>query len=111
MIRIFVLALLACGALPAQNLNTLVSETRFQWTTVRDNLLQMAEKMPAENYSFQPVPAIQTFAQRLAHIAGANLFVCRGVLGEDATLRLSAAALVLSLSLAASGSVKAESRR
>jgi hypothetical protein len=57
-----------------------VIEAKFPWTVVRDNLLKMAEKMPAENYSFEPTPQIESFGQRLAHIAGANLFVCQGVM-------------------------------
>lgn len=87
MSRCFFVALLGCCALLAQAPNSLVSEAKFPWTVVRDNLLKMAEKMPAENYGFQPTPEIETFGQRLAHIAGANLFVCRGVTGQPTTPR------------------------
>ena len=74
--------LLAAGLLKAQT-PTLVAEAKFPWTVVRDNLLKMAEKMPAENYSFRPVPDIETFGQRVAHIAGANLRICQGVSGQQ----------------------------
>ncbi len=75
-------ALVAC-ILPAQRPpNALVSEAKFPWTVVRDNLLKMAEKMPAEYYSFKPSPEIETFGQRVAHIAGANLRVCQGIIGS-----------------------------
>ena len=87
----FFLALLGCGTLVAQGSNALVSEAKFPWTVVRDNLLKMAEKMPAENYSFKPVPEVESFGQRVAHIAGANLFVCQGVLGRQTTLSRPAA--------------------
>jgi hypothetical protein len=87
MMRFFFLALLSCCALRAQGPTALVSEARFPWTVVRDNLLKMAEKMPAENYSFKPTPEIESFGQRLAHIAGANLFACQGVMGRQATPR------------------------
>jgi hypothetical protein len=80
--RCLVLLALA-GALGAQSPNALVSEARFPWTVVRDNLLKMAEKMPAENYSFKPAPEIETFGQRVAHIAGANLRICEGITGQD----------------------------
>ena len=60
--------------------NPLVNEARFNWTVVRTNLLKMAEKMPAEFYSYRPTPEIETFARRVAHIAGANLSVCTGLL-------------------------------
>jgi hypothetical protein len=52
MSRFFFLALLGCRALLAASPNALVSEAKFPWTVVRDNLLKMAEKMPAENYRF-----------------------------------------------------------
>ena len=81
MSRLFFSVLLGCCALPAQPPNTLVSEAKFPWTVVRDNLLKMAEKMPEESYSFKPVPELQSFGQRVAHIAGANLSVCQGLLG------------------------------
>jgi CheY-like chemotaxis protein len=47
--RFFFLVFAGCCALPAQGPKTLVSEAKFPWTVVRDNLLKMAEKMPAEN--------------------------------------------------------------
>jgi len=94
--RLFFLALLLCRTLfaqpsNAQAPNALIAEAKFPWTVVRDNLLKMAEKMPAENYAFKPVPEIETFAQRVAHIAGANLFVCQGVLGRPTSLTRPAA--------------------
>jgi hypothetical protein len=79
------LALLICSALIAQTPNALVSEAKCPWTVVRDNLLKMAEKMPAENYTFKPTPEIESFGQRVAHIAGANLFICQGVSGQQTT--------------------------
>jgi hypothetical protein len=73
--------------------NALVSEAKFPWTVVRDNLLKMAEKMPAEYYSFKPAPEIETFGQRVAHIAGANLRICEGINGNTgnntATVRIT----------------------
>ena len=45
----------------------------------------MAEKMPAEYYSFKPSPEIETFGQRVAHIAGANLRICEGINGRRTT--------------------------
>ncbi len=76
--RVGIVFLLALGLMHAQSSNALVQEARFPWTVVRDNLLKMAEKMPAEDYGFKPVPEIETFAQRMAHIAGANLSICLG---------------------------------
>jgi hypothetical protein len=81
------------SALAAQQApNALVLEAKFPWSVVRDNLIKMAEKMPAEYYSFKPSPEIETFGQRVAHIAGANLRVCQGISGrEQPPSRLAAA--------------------
>lgn len=89
--RFLFLTLLGCWTLRAQSPNTLVTEAKFPWSVVRDNLLKMAEKMPASNYSFKPTPEIESFGQRVAHIAGANLFVCEGVKGHEGTLRSGSA--------------------
>jgi hypothetical protein len=72
----------ACPFLLAAQ-SALVSEAKFPWTVVRDNLLKMAEKMPAEYYSFKPSPEIETFGQRVAHIAGANFRICEGIKGRQ----------------------------
>jgi uncharacterized damage-inducible protein DinB len=87
MTRFLFLALAGGCVLLAQEKNALVSEAKFPWTVVRDNLLKMAEKMPAEDYSFKPTPEIESFGQRVAHIAGANLYICRGVMGQPAAPR------------------------
>jgi DinB superfamily len=92
MSRFVMLALLGCSALFAQSPNSLVAEAKFPWTVVRDNLLKMAEKMPSENYTFRPTPEIESFGQRLAHIAGANLFICQGIMGQQTTPRRPAPA-------------------
>src|SRR5579871_4701130 len=84
--RICFLTFLICSSISAQAPNALVAEAKFPWTVVRDNLLKMAEKMPAEDYGFRPVPEIESFGQRMAHIAGANLSICRGVMGQQSTL-------------------------
>ena len=71
--------LTGCSLL-AQSANPLVDEVRFPYSLIRTNLLKMAEKMPAEFYSFRPTPEIETFAQRVSHIARADLSACTGVL-------------------------------
>lgn len=87
MLRLAAAIVVFAPGLLAQAPNALVSEAKFQWSVVRDNLIKMAEKMPAENYSFKPAPEIETFAQRVAHIGGANLYICQGVMGQQSTLR------------------------
>lgn len=39
-------------------------------------MVQAAQNMPADKYSFQPTPAQWTFGQIVAHVVGANFGVC-----------------------------------
>ncbi len=80
--------LLLIGTVSAfgQTANPLSSEVRTSYATVKTNLIKMAERMPAENYGFKPVPEIETFGRRVAHIAGANFRTCAGLKGEQKTL-------------------------
>jgi hypothetical protein len=57
-------------------------EVKFLYSTIKNNLLKLAEKMPAEHYGFRPVPEVETFGRRVAHIADANMSVCAGLNGE-----------------------------
>jgi hypothetical protein len=67
---------------PAQTPNPLSAEVKWMYGTIKNNLLQLAEKMPAENYSLRPTPEVETFGRRVAHIADANMNVCTGLNGE-----------------------------
>ncbi|HEX4277946.1 MAG TPA: DinB family protein [Bryobacteraceae bacterium] len=81
--RLLLVMLTVIPFVRAQTPGALVSEAKFPWTVVRDNLLKMAQKMPAANYGFKPSPEIESFGQRVAHIAGANLRICEGIQGRD----------------------------
>ena len=80
----FVLSALLGSAniLPAQAPDPLSAEVRWTYGTIRNNLLKLAEKMPAENYGFRPTTDVETFGRRVAHIADANMNVCAGLNGE-----------------------------
>ena len=96
------LALLA-GAYTAsaQSANPLSGELRFMYNTIKNNLTRLADKMPADKYGYRPVPEVETFARRLAHIADANMSVCSGINGErkplGASSKTSKAELVAAL--------------
>ena len=79
-----VLAAVLGGVLsaPAQTANPLSAEVKWMYGTIKNNLLKLAEKMPADNYSFRPTPEVETFGRRIAHIADANMNVCAGLNGE-----------------------------
>jgi uncharacterized damage-inducible protein DinB len=67
---------------PAQTQDPLSAEVKWMYGTIKNNLLKLAEKMPAENYNFRPTTEVETFGRRVAHIADANMNVCTGLNGE-----------------------------
>jgi uncharacterized damage-inducible protein DinB len=50
--------------------------------TIRRDLAEAAERMPAEEYGFQPTPQVRTFGQLVGHVINANLFFCSQADGE-----------------------------
>ena len=50
--------------------------------TIRRNLIEAAEAMPAAEYAFKPTPQIRSFAELLGHVAMANYFFCSMAKGE-----------------------------
>ena len=71
---------LMCAGLHAQNP---VART-LQATEERaaHNLKEAAEDMPEELYGFRPTPAQMTFGEVVAHVAGANYFLCNALSGK-----------------------------
>lgn len=51
-------------------------------TTIRRNLAEAAENMPADEYAFRPTPQVRTFGQLVGHFANANFFFCSQAKGE-----------------------------
>ena len=76
------LVLSAC-ALFAQN--PTVGEMKTAYTAIKNNLVRMAEKMPADQYDFKPVTEIRTFGALMAHIADSQLRTCSTVNGAAKT--------------------------
>lgn len=60
-----------------------VAEPRQAYNQIRGNLLRMAEKMPAEEYSFRPAPEIRSFGELMAHIADSQMRTCSMVNGQQ----------------------------
>jgi uncharacterized damage-inducible protein DinB len=50
--------------------------------SIRRNLVEAAESMPAEDYAFKPTPQVRTFAQLIGHVTNANLLFCSAAKGE-----------------------------
>jgi hypothetical protein len=76
---IFALSLSSAGALLAQS--PVLAEQKAAYTNNKNNLIKAAEKMPEEAYSFKPTPEMETFAQRMVHIAN-QIGTCSAMTGE-----------------------------
>ena len=76
-------ALAAACALYAQSTNPLSTEARQVYTSVKNNILRSAEKMPEENFGFKPAPRVRTFGQILGHVAEEQYIFCGPVRGEQ----------------------------
>jgi hypothetical protein len=70
MIRIVtVLAVAGALAAQAQAPPSVAASAKRAYAAIKTNFTKAAEKMPEENYAFKPVDAVETFGQRVAHIA------------------------------------------
>lgn len=50
--------------------------------TIRRNIAEAAEAMPAGDYAFRPTPQIRSFAELVGHVVSANFFFCSQARGE-----------------------------
>jgi uncharacterized damage-inducible protein DinB len=50
--------------------------------TIRRNLAEAAQAMPAEEYAFKPTPEVRSFAEQIGHVVFANFLLCSQVKGE-----------------------------
>jgi len=50
--------------------------------TIRRNLAEAAESMPADEYAFKPTPQVRSFGEVVGHVASANFFFCSQARGE-----------------------------
>jgi hypothetical protein len=78
-VMMFALSLSGAGALLAQH--PVIAEQKAAYTNNKNNLLKAAEKMPEDAYSFKPTPEMETFGQRMVHIAN-QIGTCSGLTGE-----------------------------
>ena len=84
------IALLVClQAIPAAGLaqttdggfdkalsTSLASVAKAMHATIRRDLAEAAESMPAEDYAFKPTPQVRSFAELIGHVANANFLFC-----------------------------------
>jgi uncharacterized damage-inducible protein DinB len=50
--------------------------------TIRRNIAEAADAMPASDYPFKAAPQVRSFAQLIGHIVNANFFFCSQARGE-----------------------------
>jgi uncharacterized damage-inducible protein DinB len=55
---------------------SLASSAKAMHMTIRRNLAEAADAMPAEDYGFKPTPDVRSFAQLVGHVINANFFFC-----------------------------------
>ena len=91
-----ILAAVIVGPVCAQKADPFTAEIKQMYDHVKSNLINMAEKMPPENYNFKPTSETRTFGQIVAHVADIQARTCSALNGAPKPLN------------AASKSVKAE---
>jgi uncharacterized damage-inducible protein DinB len=94
MARVFVFALsLVCVSVQVHAQTTdgglgdiaspsLAAVAKGMHATIRRNLAEAAEKMPANEYAFKPTPEVRSFGELIGHVANANFFFCSQAKGE-----------------------------
>ena len=55
---------------------SLAAVAKSMHATIRRNIAEAAETMPAEDYTFKPTPQVRSFGEVLGHIANANFLFC-----------------------------------
>lgn len=66
--------LLSLTAISAQAQTDLQSELQADFETVADKLVQLAEAIPADKYSWRPADGVRSVSESLMHVAAANYF-------------------------------------
>jgi uncharacterized damage-inducible protein DinB len=61
---------------------SIVAVAKTMHATIRRNLAEAAESMPATEYAFKPTPQVRSFGELIGHVANANFFFCAQANGE-----------------------------
>ena len=62
--------------------NPLSKSQKGFYSTISNNVVAAAEKMPEASYAFKPTPEVRTFGQFVGHIADAQYMFCSAAAGE-----------------------------
>jgi len=55
---------------------SLAATAKAMHATIRRDIAEAAETMPAEDFGFKPTPDVRSFAQLVGHVINANFFFC-----------------------------------
>ena len=81
-VSVLVFIMLIQTASPAPDRATTSGAAAATYAGLKGFILRSAEKMPADQFTYQPTQDVRTFGQVLAHIADANYLLCAPALGE-----------------------------
>jgi uncharacterized damage-inducible protein DinB len=90
---ILVMFVLACAVGPAAAQTSdagfwtelspsMATTAKTMHASIRRNLAEAAELMPATDYSFKPTPEVRSFAQLVGHVAFGNYLMCSQAVGD-----------------------------
>ena len=63
---------------------SVMDDVRSRWKGSTDYLARSAAAVPESSYTFRPTPAVRTFGELIAHVAGSQYSFCAAALGEAA---------------------------
>jgi uncharacterized damage-inducible protein DinB len=97
-LKTFVL-LTVVGSSPLAAQSSAVADIRAQWRNQSGWILQSAQDVPEDKYSWRPTPEVRSFGEMFAHVAGAQSMFCAMATGakppaEDAVTTKTKAGLI-----------------
>ena len=84
-VKMIVLSAGITAGLQGQSAPSVAATAKATYNRIKTNFQKAAEKMPEENYGFAPATGIETFGQRVAHIADSQIGTCSALTGERKT--------------------------
>lgn len=81
---VVVFALLAAAPLSAQTTGTLAADVLADWMGQKDQLMGIADAMPADKFGYKSTPAQRSYGEQIMHIVQVNGFLL-GSLGGKTT--------------------------
>jgi hypothetical protein len=72
----------AQGQQPPAPLPGIVAEVKNAYTSIQNNIVKAAEQFPADKLTWQPTPAVRSWARLIGHITDDNNFSCWVLAGD-----------------------------